>query len=148
MADFLQMQRRSLDKHMQAIQIGEVPNGGWIRAVRSALGMSVRQLAVRLGIKQQSGSKLEANEADGSITLNSLRKAAEAMDCRFVYAMIPNGSLDEIVRRQAMKKAAEAFAPIHRTMTLEAQALPDNSEVVRDAAEELIRKNSKKLWNA
>src|SRR4051794_9153154 len=80
MKGFRPLQLRTLDRHLGKVRLCEQPSDGWVRAVRKALGMSVRQLAERMGVRQQSTSKLEANERDGSITLNSLRKAAEAMD--------------------------------------------------------------------
>lgn len=54
-----------------------------------------------MGIAQQSVSKFEKNELDEAITIKSLHKAAEAMDCKFVYAIIPNhGNLEDIVKNR------------------------------------------------
>ncbi|MES3016184.1 MAG: helix-turn-helix domain-containing protein [Bacteroidota bacterium] len=64
------------------------PHKGWIYAVRKALGMSARQVGVRMGIRQQSVKRLELNEVDESITVRSMKKAAAAMDCKFVYQFI------------------------------------------------------------
>lgn len=101
---FKYMQLRILDDHLFRISACDRPSGGWIRAVRTSLGMSVRQMAERMDITQQSAARLEKNEADDVIKLKSLRKAAEALDCRLVYALVPNeGELRDIVRRQALR---------------------------------------------
>lgn len=151
MKPFNKLQRQQLDTHLKEISVCAVPAGGWIRAIRQALGMSVRHIGERMkpaSVKQQAVTRLEANEADGSITLNSLRKAAEAMDCRFVYALIPNeGSLKDIVRKQAMKKARELVAPVNHSMVLEAQGVGNMDEKIRETAEELMQNITPRLWD-
>ena len=99
------------------------PNQGWIRAIRQALGMTAEQLGHRLGITQATLSGLEASEINDSIRLETLRKAAEAMHCTLVYALVPNTSLEEIVQDQARKVAAKQLEPVEHTMLLENQSL-------------------------
>lgn len=99
------------------------PNQGWIRAIRQALGMTAEQLGRRMGITQATLSGMEASEINGSIRLSTLRKAAEAMNCTLVYALVPNTSLEDIVQDQAKKVAAEQLKPVEHTMLLENQSL-------------------------
>lgn len=99
------------------------PNQGWIRAIRQALGMTAQQLGRRLGVTQATLSGLEASEINGSIRLATLRKAAEAMNCTLVYALVPNTSLEETVQEQARKVANEQLEPVEHTMLLENQSL-------------------------
>lgn len=66
-----------------------MPSKGWIRAIREALGMSLRQMASRLGTSAPGARKLEESEANGTISLKSLRRAAEALDCIIIYALVP-----------------------------------------------------------
>lgn len=99
------------------------PNQGWIRAIRQALGMTAEQLGRRMGVTQATLSGLEASEINGSIRLATLRKAAEAMNCTLVYALVPNTSLEEIVQDQARKVATEQLKPVEHTMLLENQSL-------------------------
>jgi predicted DNA-binding mobile mystery protein A len=119
--------RTSLDPRL--IEIGAMrrkmarPNKGWIRAIRQALGMTAAQLGHRMGITQATISWLETSEVNGSIGLANLQKAAEAMKCTLVYAIVPNTSLDEIVSDQAKKVAAAELAPVEHTMALESQGL-------------------------
>jgi predicted DNA-binding mobile mystery protein A len=97
------------------------PRLGWIRAVRDALGMSARDLATRLGVTGPAVRSLEDGERTGGIRLDSLRRAAEAMDCTLVYAFIPNGSLEQTVQRQARWILDEQMGRVRQTMALEAQ---------------------------
>ena len=70
-----------------------VPSRGWIRALRDALGMTAGQLGGRIGMRGQSVLDLEKSEKAGTIQLKTLRKAAEALDCTLVYALVPKTSL-------------------------------------------------------
>ena len=58
-----------------------VPNTGWIRAIRESLGMTAKQLAKRLGVSPPRITQLEADETEGRVTINTLRRSAEALDC-------------------------------------------------------------------
>lgn len=97
------------------------PRLGWIRAVRDALGMSAKDLSARLGVSGYAVRSLEERERSGGIRLDSLRRAAEAMDCTLVYAFIPNGSLEETVQHQARWILEEQVGRVRQTMALEAQ---------------------------
>ncbi len=105
-ASFNQLQLQKLDQHITGIRVCERPSDGWVRAIRKALGMTANQLAKRMRVSQQAVSQLESKEMDGSVTLKKLRETAEAMDCRLVYAFIPNnGSLQNTVKQQAIRPA-------------------------------------------
>ena len=105
---------------------------GWIRALRDALGMSRVQFARRLGVTQQSADDLEKSEATGGIRLESLRRAATALDCTLVYALVPNRSLEAMVQERARAMAVAAIDRIDQTMALE------NQRVSRDERDRLI----------
>ncbi|MCY4379447.1 MAG: mobile mystery protein A [Candidatus Dadabacteria bacterium] len=145
---FKYMQLQMLDDHLSRVNVCDRPSGGWIRAVRTSLGMSVRQMAERIGIAQQSAARLEKNETNDAITLKSLRKAAEALDCRLVYAFVPNdGSLRNIVRKRALRKARDIVAPVDHSMMLEAQDVGDRQEKTAQIADELVRNPAISLWD-
>ena len=145
---FKYMQLQMLDDHLSRVNVCDRPYGGWIRAVRTSLGMSVRQMAERIGIAQQSAARLEKNETNDAITLKSLRKAAEALDCRLVYAFVPNeGSLGGIVYKQALRKARDIVAPVDHSMMLEAQDVGDRQEKTAQIADELVRNPAISLWD-
>lgn len=116
--------RRRLDERLAALQPAEqyaVPRAGWIRGIREALGMSLRDLGARLGVSAQTVQGLERNEVAGGAQLDSLRRAAAAMDCTFVYAFVPNSSLHEAVRAQAERVLRRESRGALHTMALEAQ---------------------------
>lgn len=145
---FKYIQLRILNDHLSKISVCDRPSGGWIRAVRTSLGMSVRQMAERMSITQQSAARLEKNEADDVIKLKSLRKAAEALDCRLVYALVPNqGDLAGVLHKQALKKASDIVDPVDHSMVLEGQAVDGRQEKILQIADELARNPGSKLWD-
>jgi|GEM_PF-3365374 len=79
----------------------EEPLRGWLRAIRQALNISLRQLAAMMDLPHHSCVRdFEISEARGSIRLSSLRRAAQAMGCRLVYAIVPERSLEETWRER------------------------------------------------
>ena len=101
------------------------PPEGWLRAVRKALGMSGAQLARRAGVTRARIAAAEQSELAGGITLRSMQAAAEAMGCRFVYAVVPPDSVEPLIAAQARRKAASLVGAASQHMALENQALPD-----------------------
>ncbi|HIJ95419.1 MAG TPA: mobile mystery protein A [Desulfuromonadales bacterium] len=143
--------RQQLDKALSGYAIAKqtsVPVKGWVRAIREALGMSGKQLANRLNVSQPRIPKLEQDEVSGSVSLKTMRQAAEAMDCVFVYAIVPRTTLEETVRAQARTVAAARMQSVSHTMMLEAQSLSaDEQRASFDAAvDELVLEMPKELW--
>lgn len=124
------------------------PHRGWLRAVRDALGLTTRDLAARLGTTSAAVTAFEQREVEDAITLASLRRVAAAMDCRLVYALVPEVPLEDMVRTQAAKRADEAMARVGHTMDLEAQGVPDRvlQEQRQALIDQLIRNGPKGLW--
>ncbi len=104
------------------------------------------EVARRLGITKQGVGKLEASEADGSIRLDTLRRAAEALECRLVYALVPNDSLEEIVDQRAVEVARRDVDRARHTMLLEDQrgGEGDTKRLIDELAERV--KISPALW--
>jgi len=145
---FKQMQLQTLDQHLRKVTVCDRPSDGWVRSIRGALGMSVRQLAERIGISQQALSQLEGKEVNDSVTVKTLRKAAEAMDCKLVYALVPNeGSLERIIEKQALKKARAIVQPVDHSMQLEAQGVGDSEAKTQQLAKEMTENLNSKLWD-
>jgi predicted DNA-binding mobile mystery protein A len=143
--------RQQLDKTLSSyatLKQGAVPARGWIRAVREALGMSGMQLASRLNVSQPRIPKLEQDELSGVVSLKTMRQAAEAMDCVFVYVIVPRTSLEDTVRAQACKVAEARMQRVSHSMLLEAQNLSaEEQRASLDAAiEELMRQMPRELW--
>jgi predicted DNA-binding mobile mystery protein A len=99
------------------------PPKGWIRAIRESLGMTARQLARRMGVGLSRIPVIEEAEVTGSTTLKTMRQAAAAMNCAFVYAFVPIEPLDDMLRDRATQKARTDVARLDHTMRLENQAL-------------------------
>jgi predicted DNA-binding mobile mystery protein A len=125
------------------------PPRGWIRAVREALGMTTRQLARRMGKAQSVIVATEQGEARDSVSLATLRQAAEALDCTLVYALVPKRPIDEILRARAEDFAAQRLASASHTMALENQSLsPADQEAERERLiDELLRGSPTRLWD-
>lgn len=83
-------------------------------------------LAERLGISRVAVTKLEHAEVLGGITIAKLAEVAEALDCQIVYALVPNTSLDDTVRRRATETVDRRAEYVGATMALEDQAVNPN----------------------
>jgi predicted DNA-binding mobile mystery protein A len=132
-----QTSRGHLDRRLKPLRTRrslELPNQGWIRAIRNALGLTAQQLAARLGVKQPTVTAIEQSELAGTISLNTLEKAARAMGCRVVYALVPERSLESTVRERALEVARKRLAKVNHTMSLEDQAV-ESAELKRQTAQ-------------
>ena len=108
--------RKSLEKHLARLRPTEglrPPAKGWVRAIRDALGMTAVQLANRMKVSQPSVVALEKDEAKSTVTLARLERAAEAMECTLVYALVPNRPLNDIVMEQARQRADKLLSLAH-----------------------------------
>jgi predicted DNA-binding mobile mystery protein A len=142
--------RRRLDASLTDLQpVGRYapPRAGWIRAIRDALGMSGVQFAARLAVARQSVDDLEKSETKESITLASLQRAADALDCDLVYALVPRTSLQQAVNDRARMIARRALARVDQTMVLEDQQVTDATvdERIDDYIREHVR--DRDIWN-
>lgn len=119
-------------------------NSSWINTVREAIGMTAIQLANRLGITQPRISKMEMNEEN--LKISTMKKIAQALNCDFVYYFKPQNSFQGIVENQARKKAREILQQVNLNMALENQSIVTD-EVIEDLVQELIYKDTKKIWD-
>lgn len=141
--------RRRLDERLKAFAgLGAPPPMGWVRAIRNALGLTGAQLARRLSIRPASLSELEKNEASGRITLATLKRAAEALDCTFVYALVPKQSLEGMVKEAAKSAALKELAASFHTMALEGQDLraTDKRELLEERTADIAKAGGRRLW--
>lgn len=126
------------------------PPSGWIKAIREAIGMTKAQLAQRVHLSPSTVNTLERSEARGAITLESLDKLARAMDCRLVYAIVPNGqrSLEQLVRERAELVARRQHSRVSHTMRLEEQGLDERQEKrqLKRIVESLLSGSKRELW--
>lgn len=144
-----QRARQRLDERLSSLNPPErfvPPPKGWVRAIRDALGMTGLQLATRMKVRPQTVEAMEKSEVSGSIQLSTLRRAAEALDCTLVYALVPNSSLEGAVKARARKIAERELRLVAHTMKLEAQETGEAGKAER--IEEYIRSiKDRDLWN-
>jgi predicted DNA-binding mobile mystery protein A len=143
--------RRQLDKRLSLLQNTELlarPPRGWLKAIREALGMTTAQLGKRLGVVQSRAVAIEQAEAKGTITLNSLEKAAHALDCRLVYALVPRNPLNDLVTERAKSLAKQRLDSTRHSMALEAQSVDaaDEQEQLKRMVQRLLDKAGSELW--
>jgi predicted DNA-binding mobile mystery protein A len=95
--------------------------------------MSGAELAARMGVGQSTVAEMERREVDDTVRLDTLRRAADALDCDLVYVFIPRTTLDEAVRAQARRKAARLLGPVAHHSRLEDQVVdPADAEAQID----------------
>jgi predicted DNA-binding mobile mystery protein A len=148
---FKNMQVKHIDEQLalwRKVADSAPPQRGWIRTIRESLGMTQSQLAARLKITQQALNDLEKSEAKGKITLDSLRRLASALGCRFVYAAVPEQPLGEIRRQRAHDVAKKQLGRVSRSMKLEAQGTSEREtkRQIEELTEELLQGSARKLW--
>ncbi|EMS94838.1 hypothetical protein H009_25295 [Agrobacterium tumefaciens str. Cherry 2E-2-2] len=142
--------RKRLDERLRGLQPAEgfrAPPKGWVRALRDALGMTGSQLGSRMGIRPQTVEAIEKSEASGTIQLSTLRRAAEALDCTLVYALVPNTSLEAAVNERARKIAMRELQRVAHTMRLEAQGTDNGDLEARLQAYIRDQLSERDLWS-
>lgn len=126
------------------------PSGGWIYSIRTAIGMSLKQLGKKVNLTPQGARDVERREKDGSITIQKLKEIAAALDMQLVYGLVPKeGSLDKMIEKRAFEMAQKIVLKTSHTMHLENQGI--NNEALKDAidkrASKIKNELPKSLWN-
>lgn len=137
-------------KGVSALKDNPVPLTGWIKAIRSAIGMSLLQLGNRLHITKQSVQEIETREKEGNITLKTLGEVARALDMQLVYSFVPNdGSLESMIDRKAKDLAKKIVLRTSNSMILEDQGNSEDrlQKAIDERADELKREMPKILWD-
>lgn len=152
MNEFQYLKRKQLDDRLEPLRtkdFREVPAGGWAKTVRTALGMPAEVLGKRIGIGQSAVSQLEASETAETITLASLKKLGEGLECDLVYALVPRTGLNEMMKRQALNRATKIVGSVSDSMALEAQAVrkEDQQLQINLMAQDFLTRPSTGLWD-
>jgi len=109
---------RRLDETLLGFRAARLANrekdleGRWLKAVRRATGIPVHVLQKRLGVTKYEIFRLEKSERTSRIIVANLKRAAEALGCELVYALVPReGSLEDLAAAErAAHEAAGALA--------------------------------------
>ena len=127
-----------------------IPERGWIHTIRTTLNMTMAQLGTTLNITRQGVKRIEDSEASGTITLNSLKDVAIAMDLKLVYALVPkDGTIDHLIQLKAEKLAKKIVLRTNQHMKLDDQGIGDEkiAETIKELAYEIKREMKKSLWD-
>ena len=143
--------RRQLDKRLKSLINNDAfarPPRGWIKAIREALGMTTAQLARRLWVSQPRAVAIEKAEASSAITLETLERAARALDCRLVYTLVSRKPLEALAEERASLLAKRRLQSTRHSMALEDQSVDeaDEQEQIRQLAKRLLEKSGSALW--
>lgn len=134
---------RSLKQFADAKNVAR-PQKGWIRALREASDITVRDFAKKLRRAPSVAASLERSEADYRITLTSLRAAADALGCQLVYALVPkHGSVVDLAEERARTKASENVRAVEHSMALEDQAVGQIEEKIEQETQRLLKRRGK-----
>ena len=150
-SNFSELKLRQIDATLNRWRSADLPPrppSGWVKVIRESLGMAAAHLAARLGVTTSTVTRLETSEADDTISLGTLRRAAEALGCELHYALVPKQSLADTLENRAMALARQQMAAVSHTMALEAQSTSREAVEVqtRALAEELLKGSRRALW--
>ena len=125
-----------------------IPTKGWTRLIRELLNMPTKVLASRCGLDRSTVTRLEQSEQKRTITLNSLERLADGLNCDVKYVFVPREPLDSYLMRKARDAAKKEISKVAQTMRLEDQGLSrEQLEIqIQDLAEELLHKKSSLIW--
>ena len=145
--------RKNIDKRMSQLNNLKSlarPPRGWIKAIREALGMTSRQFAARMGVSQPRASEIEKAETSGSLTLDTLQRAAQALDCSLVYALVPRKPLQELVEERAKRLAHARLKATSHSMSLEDQSVDEEDAKAQldKLVKTLAEREGSALWEA
>jgi predicted DNA-binding mobile mystery protein A len=125
------------------------PTEGWIASARKALGLSAAQLGRIVARTRANISAAEQSEQNERATLHTMKVLAEAMGCKFVYAIVPaQGRIEDVLQRQALNKARGFVERASTHMALEKQALSQaaREEEIERLAQEMLRNPPPDFW--
>jgi len=150
----LKNQRYIIEKKIipwKKLRVEKRPARGWLKAIRGALGINTRQLAKRCGVQHSSILRIEKNETQDTVSIESLKKMASAMNCQLVYAIVPKigyNSLEKIIDHQAELLAHRLIKKARHTMQLEAQGISarETKNQIRELVSELKDKMDSRIW--
>jgi len=150
--DFQSLRLKQVERALEPLMVlsdTERPSQGWLRTIRQALGMTTRQFARRLQLRQSTVVDSEMLEARKRISLAQLEKMAAALDCRVVYALIPKAPLSSVVDKQAELVATHEVERIAHSMALEDQGASQefDASLIETTKRKLLGGKWSKLWD-
>jgi len=146
--EFKKLRLRQLERALEPFRRAKEsprPQRGWIRAIREATGIPLRQVAEKLGKSPSLVIYLEKSETNYRISLGHLRDAAEALGCQLVYALVPkSGSVQQLAEKDLRAKAADNVRAVEHSMALEDQAVGRVEEKIEEETHRLLKRGERK----
>ncbi len=145
-------QRQILDHKIESARLKNIPEQkSWIKSVRSSLGITLRQMASLMKTNSKNIARLEIGEINKTITLKNLFKAADVMECRLIYFMLPKNqykSFDDILNKKAELLASKIAKGVSHSMGLENQKVSQKitNQQIKNLAYELRQDLDPRLW--
>lgn len=143
------MRAKQIETQLKGLLKLSRPEIGWVKTIRETLGMNTRQLGKRCNVSSERIIRIESDEIEGRTTVATLEKIAQAMNCRLVYAIVPNDGMIEFIERVAEDKAKIQLQQTSHHMALEDQKISIESmkEQIHFLKEELLKNNIKHIWD-
>jgi len=136
---------RLLDKRFAGIdnELLKKPPQGWLKTIREALGMTSTQLARRMELSQPRVIQMEKNEKN--LKISTLERAAAALGCRLVYAIVPDEPIEQILQKRAREKASALIKKVNVNMALENQQV-EAEQQIDELVSDLLGGSLSELW--
>jgi predicted DNA-binding mobile mystery protein A len=143
------MRAKQIETQLKGLSKLSRPEIGWVKTIRETLGMNTRQLGKRCNVSSERIIRIESDEIEGRTTLATLEKIAQAMNCRLVYAIVPNDGMIEFIEKTAEDKAKTQLQQTSHHMALEDQKISIElmKQQIHFLKEELLKNNIKHIWD-
>lgn len=121
--------------------------GDKIRQMRLGLGMTQHQLADRSGLGQAMVAEIETGSRE-NLTLPTLHKLAQGLNCRFVPQFIAEENIETIREKQSDYVARKIILISTGSSAIELQSPAPVfvEEQIQELKQDLLEKHGSALW--
>ena len=140
---------RDIEVFADLVRQIRIPKKGWIKQIREILNMPTKALAKKCGLARSTVSRLEQSEQNRSITLKSLERMADGLNCDVRYMLVPREPMKQFVRKKAIELARKEVLKVSHTMSLEDQKTSEIklNQQIEDLADDLLNRRSRIIWD-
>lgn len=145
--DFKNLKLKQIDESIKNhLPIPAEKIGQRLKDIRTLLGMTQKQIARKLGVKQPVISRIEENSSASSI--DTLQKIANALGVELVFSVASDLSLHDRIHSQAGKVAERILKRTYANMAMEKQAVKRNNyeEQKESLIKQIIEEPKSMLW--
>ncbi|MBL1121400.1 MAG: mobile mystery protein A [Ignavibacteriae bacterium] len=144
---------QQLDKKLKlfsSLRNLDLPPEGWMYSIRTALGLSLKQVGKRLGLSASGVKEMERREKNSSLTLKNLQEFGNVLNMKFIYGFIPaDESLERMIDKQAAEVAKKIVLRTSHNMKLEDQEVSNEriQRAIMEKADEIKKEMPRNLWD-